>query len=91
MDECLQYVSEHPECLNDEVLAQQVRFQLINEKINTGDWHTGLMDTHEPLKAPMASYLHAINSQFERAQSKLSPHSQRYRTPFPVPSSHNPN
>ncbi|PYI09938.1 hypothetical protein BO78DRAFT_426933 [Aspergillus sclerotiicarbonarius CBS 121057] len=79
MDDCLQHLSEHPECLNDEVLAQQVRFQLVNEKINTGDWHTGLTSTHEPLKAPMTLYLHAINSQFKRAQSKLAPHSQRYR------------
>ncbi|PYH99003.1 hypothetical protein BO71DRAFT_343864 [Aspergillus ellipticus CBS 707.79] len=79
MDECLQVLSETPECLNDEVLFNQVRFQLMNEKINLSDWHGGLTATHEPLKAPMSMYIHAVESQLHAAQAKLLLHSQRYR------------
>ncbi|PWY70281.1 hypothetical protein BO70DRAFT_299324 [Aspergillus heteromorphus CBS 117.55] len=79
MDECLHVLSEHPECLNDEVLIHQVRLQLINEKIHLSDWHGGLAATHEPLKAPTSLYLHAMESQLGAAQNKLSLHSQRYK------------
>ncbi|GKZ30329.1 hypothetical protein AbraIFM66950_008751 [Aspergillus brasiliensis] len=87
MDECLHHLSEHPECLNDEILAQQVRFQLINERINItttaantpGSYNTGLLSTQSPFRSPLSIYTHTINSQLQQTQSKLTPHSQRYR------------
>ncbi|GLA09832.1 hypothetical protein AnigIFM60653_000773 [Aspergillus niger] len=84
MDECLHHINEHPECLNDEILAQQVHFQLINERINTTAttttdfYHTSLLSP-SPFRPPVSIYTHAIDTHLQQTQSKLTPHSQRYR------------
>jgi hypothetical protein len=38
MDECLQVLSEHPECLGDELLVAEVKMQLIVEQVARGPW-----------------------------------------------------
>lgn len=45
MNECLQEVDERRECLTDEILAQQVRLQVIVEKVTLGTWNDGAMET----------------------------------------------
>lgn len=78
MDECMQVLDERQECLNDNILVQQVRFQLINEKINLGAcWHKGSAETPEPLQAPPSFYLQAMQSQFQVVQSRMTPNSSR--------------
>lgn len=79
MDECLHHLLAHPECLNDEILAQQVRFQLINERINTtttDPYHTNFPSFISP---PLSIYTHTITTHLHQTQSKLTPNSQRHR------------
>lgn len=45
MNECLQVVDERRERLTDEILVQQVRLQLIVEKVTLGTWNDGAMET----------------------------------------------
>ncbi|PYH65324.1 Zn(II)2Cys6 transcription factor domain-containing protein [Aspergillus vadensis CBS 113365] len=80
MDECLHHLLEHPECLNDEILAQQARFQLINERINTttttDPYHTSLPSFISP---PLSIYTHTLTTHLHQTQNKLTPNSQRHR------------
>ncbi|BCS04039.1 Zn(II)2Cys6 transcription factor domain-containing protein [Aspergillus luchuensis] len=81
MDECLHHLLEHPECLNDEILAQQARFQLINERINTtttttDPYHTNLPSIISPLST---IYTHTLTTHLHQTQSKLTPNSQGHR------------
>ncbi|GLB23587.1 hypothetical protein AtubIFM61612_004182 [Aspergillus tubingensis] len=80
MDECLHHLLAHPECLNDEILAQQARFQLINERINTTTTTTDLYHTNLPsFIPPLSIYTRTITTHLHQTQSKLTPNSQRYR------------
>ena len=70
MDECLQILDERKECLNDEILVQQVRLQLILEKMTQGTLPDGAVEITEhtretsfhPLET-LHSRLHAIKTQ----------------------------
>ncbi len=77
MDECLQILDERHECLTDEILVQQVRLQLIVEKVTLGTWNDGAMETAEHIKAPPSFYLQALHSQLQEVKNKLPPQLQR--------------
>ena len=67
LEESLCVLEESHECLNDEILVQQVRLQLIAEKVAIGNWDD---------KAPLSFYLQALHSQLQEVKSKLPPHLQ---------------
>jgi hypothetical protein len=76
MEECLQTLTEKQECPTDEVLVQQVRLQLIVDKVAQPPWHDGEIENAEPIRAPAAFYLKALQSQLQGEKSKLTPESQ---------------
>jgi hypothetical protein len=77
MDECLQTLAEKQECPTDEVLVQQVRLQLIVEKVTQARWHDGEIENAGPVRAPPAFYLKALQSQLQEVKRKLPPESQQ--------------
>ena len=70
MDECLQILDERQECATDEILVQQVRLQLLVERVNLDTW------TDKPMRAPLSFYLQALQPQFQEAKDKIPPHLQ---------------
>ncbi|KAL4787633.1 hypothetical protein BJX76DRAFT_354113 [Aspergillus varians] len=56
LDECLSVLDEQKECLNDEILIQQVRLQLIAEKATHCDM--GRMETWESPSALFSEFAH---------------------------------
>lgn len=76
MDECLQVLDERHECVNDEILVQQVRLQRIVEKVTLSTWYDGGMEAAEDIKPPPYFYLQALRSQLQEVKNKLSPQSQ---------------
>ncbi|KAL2845503.1 hypothetical protein BJY01DRAFT_214168 [Aspergillus pseudoustus] len=79
MDDCLRALEENQECLNDEFLAQQVRLQLITDKLNLGPYHGGLAETPDPIRAPPALYLRSMHAQLQSIQPRVAPQSQSYK------------
>ncbi|KAL4772925.1 hypothetical protein BDW60DRAFT_222131 [Aspergillus nidulans var. acristatus] len=79
MDECLKLMEKQQECLNDEILAQQVRLQLITDKLNLGPYHGGLAATPDPIQAPPAFYLHSMHAQLRSIQPRVAPNSQSHK------------
>ena len=77
LDECLQVLDDKQECLNDEILVQQVRLQLIAEKVTLSTWYDGAMETAEHVKAPPSFYFQALHSQLQEVKNKFPPQSQR--------------
>ncbi|RAL14436.1 Zn(II)2Cys6 transcription factor [Aspergillus homomorphus CBS 101889] len=91
LEECLKALSQHPECLNDEVLVHQVRYQLVNEQKSPShassntELHpfplppaTNLYD-NTSLNPPISTYLHALNTHLHSAQAKIPPQTQQYK------------
>jgi hypothetical protein len=73
MDECLCILDEGPEGPNDEILVQQVRLQLIVEKVNClENWQGGLKGRAYRARAPPSFYLQALQSQVEEVRSNRS-------------------
>ena len=71
MDECLQTLAEKQECPTDEVLVQQVRLQLIVEKVTQAPRYDGEIENTELIRAPPALYLKALQSQLQEVKRKL--------------------
>ncbi|KAE8451746.1 hypothetical protein EG329_003203 [Mollisiaceae sp. DMI_Dod_QoI] len=70
MDECLQMLDERKECLNDEILVQQVRLQLIVEKMALSALHKATEST-EHTREPPPLYLQNLQSQLQAIKIKL--------------------
>jgi len=81
MDECLRVLDERQEYLGDEILVQQVRLQLIVEKVNSITRHGGAMETTERMTMPPCFYLQALYSQLQEVKSKLPPRLRHSDTP----------
>ncbi|KAL4862495.1 hypothetical protein BDV12DRAFT_190377 [Aspergillus spectabilis] len=79
MDECLQSLEEREECPYDAILAQQVRLQLITDKLNSGPYHGSLTATPNPIQAPPAFYLHSMHMQLRDAQARITPESPHHK------------
>lgn len=85
MDECLRILSANPDCPNDETLVQQVRLQLIVEKV--GHWQEGATENGtESAKAPPSFFLQALKSQVQEVSTQTSFHSQSNGTLIQIPS-----
>lgn len=69
MDECLNELARNPESPRDELLASQVRMQLIVEQIGRAPWQFSEPQSGPP--GPPFSYLNALHSQREKIKSKL--------------------
>jgi hypothetical protein len=73
MDECLQKLAEKARMSK----VQQVRLQLIVEKVAQAPWHDREIENVEPIRAPPAFYLKALQSQLQEVKRKLPPESLR--------------
>lgn len=71
MDECLQALDERKECLNDEILVQQVRLQLLIEKTALSTLHDGAMKSAEHTREPSSLYSESIHSQLQDIKIEL--------------------
>ena len=71
MDECLQMLDERKECLDDEILVQQVRLQLIAEKLALGTVYDGAIGRDEHTREPPSLYLENLRSQLQDIRTKL--------------------
>lgn len=69
-EECLQVLSTNPEGLNDETLVQQVRLQLMVEKV--GYWQEETMNNSEHIKTPSSFYMQALKLQLGEIKTKIS-------------------
>lgn len=76
MDECLQILDKTKECLNDEILVQQVRLQLIVEKMAQGTLHDGAIGSTDH-KRPTELYLEGLHSQLQSIKTSLVTRSQK--------------
>ena len=68
LDECLEILDEQQECLTDEILVQQVRMQLIIERVGA---------VSENSKTPMSFYLQPLRSQLEEVRNNFPPRTQQ--------------
>lgn len=64
LEESLKILQERQECPNDEMLVQQVRLQLISEKVAHGTWDGST-------KIPLSFYVKALQSQVQEVIGKL--------------------
>ena len=76
MDDCLQVLDDRQECLTDQILVQQVRLQLVIEKMALGICNDEALEIDEHKKAPFSFYLQALHSQLREFKNKLSPQLQ---------------
>lgn len=70
MEECLQILAERPECPTDKILVQQVKLQLIVEKVNHCPWLREAGNA-ESMGAPPAFYLEALKLQLQEAKRQI--------------------
>lgn len=82
MDECLQMLDERKECHDDEILVQQVRLQLIVEKMALGTLYDGAMESAEHPRGPSSLYLETLRSQLQNSKIKLLAGPQTYGKPL---------
>ncbi|KAL4974564.1 hypothetical protein BDW66DRAFT_167646 [Aspergillus desertorum] len=73
MADCLRQVEEQQECINDEILVQQVRLQQITDKLNMA---TGFTPTSDSIQVPPAFYLRSMQIQLQSIQPRIAPHPQ---------------
>ncbi|PYI00265.1 Zn(II)2Cys6 transcription factor [Aspergillus sclerotiicarbonarius CBS 121057] len=82
MDECLRLVEEQQECINDGILVQQVRLQLVMDKLSLGRWYGGSKSI-ESMRPSPTIYLRPmqtqLQSQLQAIMSRLSSHSKGYK------------
>ena len=71
MDEDLQMLDERKECPNDDILVQQVRLQVIVEKMALGTLHDGAMESTEHTREPPSLYLETLHSELQDIKTKL--------------------
>lgn len=74
-EECVQVLSTSPECSNDETLVQQIRLQLIVEKVGHWQEQEFTNDT-EHVKTPPLFYIQALKMQLQEIKTQSSFHSQ---------------
>jgi hypothetical protein len=75
MDECLSTLDERKECVNDGILVQQVRLQLIIEKMALAGSHDGVVEFIEQ-REPPSLHLESLHSQFQGLKTAILAESQ---------------
>ncbi|KAL4904012.1 hypothetical protein BDW74DRAFT_179102 [Aspergillus multicolor] len=76
MAECLRQVEEQQECINDEILVQQVRLQQITDKLNMS---TGYNPVSDSVQVPPAFYLRSMQTQLQNIQPRVALNSQAHK------------
>ncbi|RDW84203.1 Zn(II)2Cys6 transcription factor domain-containing protein [Aspergillus mulundensis] len=76
MAECLRQVEERQECINDEILVQQVRLQQITDKLNMS---TGFNPTSDSVQVPPAFYLRSMQTQLQNIQPRVALDAQAHK------------
>ncbi|KAL6232026.1 hypothetical protein BDW75DRAFT_243386 [Aspergillus navahoensis] len=76
MTDCLRQVEEQQECVNDEILVQQVRLQQVTDKLNMA---TGFTPTFDLVQVPPAFYLRPLQTQLQNIQPRVAPHPQAHK------------
>jgi hypothetical protein len=71
MDECLQVLDEAKECLTDGILVQQVRLQLIAEKMAQGTWHDGALESTKHTSELPSLHFQSLHSQFQNIKIQI--------------------
>jgi hypothetical protein len=71
LDECLQILDESKECLNDEILVQQVRLQLIVEKMALGTMYGGVKESSEHTREHHFLSRETLHAQFQDIKTML--------------------
>ena len=66
-------LAENQEVPTDEVLVQQVRLQLIVEKVAQAAWHDGEIENAGSIRTPPAFYLKALQLQLQEVKRQLPP------------------
>ncbi|KAL4966535.1 uncharacterized protein BDV14DRAFT_198993 [Aspergillus stella-maris] len=80
MDEYLRQMEEEPECLNDGILAHQVRLQLSIVNLSKGRCGNQLHSTSTHIQAATSSsYLHSMHIQLQNFKGRLGPDSATYK------------
>ncbi|PWY79527.1 hypothetical protein BO94DRAFT_588109 [Aspergillus sclerotioniger CBS 115572] len=83
MDECLRLLEEQQECANDGILAQQVRLQLVMDKLSLGRWYGGSSKSLESMRPSPTIYLRPmqtqLQSQLQAIMNRLSSNSKGYK------------
>ncbi|KAL3436115.1 hypothetical protein BDV09DRAFT_58709 [Aspergillus tetrazonus] len=76
MADCLRQVEEERECINDEILVQQVRLQQITDNINI---ITGLASTSDSTQVPPAFYLRSMHNELQSIQPRVAAQRQAHK------------
>jgi hypothetical protein len=71
MDECLQVLDEAKECFSDGILVQQVRLQLITERVTRAILDDGVLETTQRAMKPTSFCLEAFQSQVRDIKTEL--------------------
>ncbi|PYI35854.1 hypothetical protein BP00DRAFT_333610 [Aspergillus indologenus CBS 114.80] len=83
MDECLRLLEEQQESINDEILVQQVRLQLINDKLSLGGFYGASSTSRESMRPSPAVYIRPMQAQLQTQlqgiMSRVRPNSQGYK------------
>jgi hypothetical protein len=75
MADCLRQVEEERECINDEILVQQVRLQQITDNISMT---TGLASTSDSIQVPPAFYLRSMHNELQSIQPRVAEQPQAH-------------
>lgn len=76
MDESLRILAEKSECPTDTLLVQQVRLQLISEKVAQAPWNEVETENTNSHEIPPSFYHKALQSQLSEAMQKAPPELQ---------------
>ena len=76
MNECLQVLKEKPESFTDEVLVQQVRMQLILEKMALNTWYEETIECAEYTRTPALFHIPRLQAQLQQVKASFSPRIQ---------------
>ena len=71
MDECLRIIDEKKETPNDDILLQQVRLQLISDKMNQTTLYDGAAERENQPKDISSHSSESLHSQFQDMKIKL--------------------
>ena len=77
MNECLQVLEQSPESFTDEILVQQVRLQLIPQKMALNTWFEETIEAAEGMKAPVLFHVQRLQAQLKQAKAKIPPRVER--------------
>lgn len=75
MGECMQELQNQPECPGDEILAQQVKMQLILEKAALSRWYdSSVLETCDQDSALPSFYIHTLHAQLDAVRNAVPFH-----------------